>query len=92
MITPNESHETFETVWPDFQEYVAMTQAERYAYALAVLNHDRALIGAPPLDHIPTDEELARSRAAREQAYLKKHNSWRARLNRFFDRVLGASY
>jgi hypothetical protein len=92
MTKENNLDPVVQAVWPDYDEYWAMSADERHAYALEVLNQDREILGAPPLDHIPTDKELAQAQAQRDKAYQKQYHSWSARWNRLLDRLLGPAY
>lgn len=89
MINKDEAEETFKRVWPDWDEYAAMSKEERTAYTLQQLNAARAEIGGPPLDHLLTNAEIKAYWDAQEAAYRAEQNTWRARWNRFLDRLLG---
>ncbi|KRL42188.1 hypothetical protein [Lacticaseibacillus manihotivorans] len=75
--------------WPGVDAFLAMSPEAREADALETLNAARATVGGTPLDHFPTEAELLQNRENRKRAYLKQYNSWRARWNRFLDRLLG---
>ncbi|WP_125711217.1 hypothetical protein [Lacticaseibacillus porcinae] len=89
MINKNDSEAELKAFWPDFEDYLKLPVAEQDAITLNHLNEQRALIGGPPLDHIPTDQELKAEQAERDAEYQKQYHSWSARWNRFLDRILG---
>lgn len=89
MIDKDKAQATFNAVWPDYQEYMAMSESQRYAYTLQELNATRLELGAEPLDHIPTESEVKHYWTRAAQAYQARNNTWRARWNRFLNRLLG---
>lgn len=89
MSQSSDPYAAIREIWPEFDEYLKLPDAEQEALVLKHWNEARATIGGPPLDHLPTSAEVARKREIREAEYRQKYYSLPNRLRRAWASLLG---